>query len=355
MASIAIRLDAGPSIGSGHLIRCTALAEELRKYGHKVCFLCRNRLSQSIDFPVYYFDRTYSMQECAQYSFPPITDELPALSLILKSEQIGCIIVDHYGATEEYFHALVGMGIAVVAVDDMCVHKFPVDVVINGNIYAEDLFYEGATHALLGPEYLLLRKEFQNVPPKKINTKVSKIYITSGGADPLHFCEAMMQCLVSLDMKTVQMHLIVGPDFEEGYVHQLKTSFPHTLFIFHADMRQCMEDADLFITAAGSTLYELAACGTPNISYILAEDQRRIGNAMHHYNYTCCLGRFKDIDQENIRFSFTMILNNFTYRKTMSEQAQCLFSGTGAEHTACFLHHMLINRKAGSYENTVFN
>lgn len=355
MASIAIRLDAGPSIGSGHLIRCTALAEELRKYGHKVCFLCRNQLSQSIGFPVYYFDRTYSMQECAQYRFPPITDELPALGLVLKSKTIECIIVDHYGATEEYFHALMGMGIAVVAVDDMCVHKFPVDVVINGNIYAEDLFYEGAAHALLGPEYLLLRKEFQNVPPKKISAEVSNLYITSGGADPLHFCEVMMQSIISLDIKNIQTNLIVGPDFEAGYVQRLENLFPNTLFIFHADMRQCMEAADLFITAAGSTLYELAACGTPNISCILAEDQRRIGSAMQKNNYTCCLGRFKDISQEKIGLSLAMFLNSYAYRKTMSEQAQCIFSGTGARRSACFLHHMLIGRKAESYEDFISN
>ena len=340
MASIAIRLDAGPSIGSGHLMRCTALAEELKQYGHKIILLCRNRLSQEVPFPVYYFDRPYSSQKCAQYDFPPIMDELPALVSVVKSEKLNCIIVDHHGATEEYFQALTEMGISVVAVDDMCAHPFPVDVVINGNIYAKDFCYQGAAHALLGPEYLLLRKEFQGMPPKQINPKVSKIYITSGGADPLHFCEAIMQCLVSLDMKAIQTYVIVGPDFEEEYVKRLKTLFPDTSFITNANMRYCMEDADLFITAAGSTLYELAACGTPSVSCILSEDQLRCGEIMDKKGLTCCF-RWEQIGSLDVQQMIYRVVTDQSYRKNMSEQSQNLFSHDSLHRVANWINFNL--------------
>ncbi len=39
------------------------------------------------------------------------------------------------------------------------------------------------------------------------------------------------------------------------------------------DIWNYMADSDLCISAAGSTLYELCACGIPTISYILADNQ----------------------------------------------------------------------------------
>ena len=38
---VSIRTDASLKIGSGHVMRCLSLAEELLKIGHEVQFICR--------------------------------------------------------------------------------------------------------------------------------------------------------------------------------------------------------------------------------------------------------------------------------------------------------------------------
>ena len=353
MATIAFRLDAGPSIGSGHLIRCTALAEALRRLGHRILFLCRNKLSYETLFPVVYFATPLQNSLDNHYHVQDITDELPELCRVLTEEQVDCIIVDHYGATETYFLRLKEEACLVAAIDDMKPHSFPVDVVINGNIYAERWSYPEAKCELLGSQYVLLRKEFQMNDAKTIHPSVKHIYITSGGADPLGFCLATLHWLSGICEAETEVFVIVGPDFAHSYVKQSENCLIKPVLCYHADMRACMDDADLFITSAGSTLYELAACGVPNLSCILVENQKFIGQTMHQYGYSCCVGKFENLEQQNVIPKLRRVLSDYSYRKKMSEEAQHRFMIDGANNVACFLSSMVGYGKGFTHENII--
>ena len=213
MATIAFRFDAGPSIGSGHLIRCTALAEALRTLEHQILFLCRNPLSDPPPYPVLFFAPPLPVSTDGRYEVMDIIDELSAIQTLIPERQIDCLIVDHYGAGEAYFSALQGCVGLLVALDDTHRHPIPVDLVVNGNIYAERLSYPEASASLIGPWYLPLRKTFQSVTPRPISPRVRKVYLTSGGADPLRFCKTALEWLLALPQDHIQIHLIAGQVF----------------------------------------------------------------------------------------------------------------------------------------------
>ena len=338
MATIAFRFDAGPSIGSGHLIRCTALAEALRTLEHQILFLCRNPLSDPPPYPVLFFAPPLPVSTDGRYEVMDIIDELSAIQTLIPERQIDCLIVDHYGAGEAYFSALQGCVGLLVALDDTHRHPIPVDLVVNGNIYAERLSYPEASASLIGPWYLPLRKTFQSVTPRPISPRVRKVYLTSGGADPLRFCKTALEWLLALPQDHIQIHLIAGPGFSPSYLQKMKERAPELHICRQPDMRQCMEDADLFITSAGSTLYELAVCGVPNLSCILADNQVLLAAEMQQRGCTICLGRLEEVKLERATEALCQIIQNTSLRRKMRRQMHgCIFS-FGATATANYLH-----------------
>ncbi len=332
MGKIAIRLDAGSSIGLGHFIRCAALADALAKLDkHEIRFICRNRLNIKIPFPVLYLKKEY-VTAPGVYDFPSIIDEIPEIEQLFREENIDCLIVDHYGAKDDYFFSLREKTKSMlVCVDDSLRRNIPVDVIINGNIYGTDASYADIPLQLLGKEYTLMRPEFCNVPKKEIKAEVKKIYITSGGADPLSFCSTISNTLLVF-FPQLEIHVIVGKDFTTEYIKKLKKK----KIILHqnASMKECMMDADFYISGAGSTLYELAVCGVPSISYIFEEDQKLVADYLHAMGTTYVCGWFRQYEEEK----FVCLCNQFFWgkkrRTLMSMSGQRNINSAGAENAA---------------------
>ena len=355
MAVIAFRLDGGAAIGSGHLVRCGALGEALQDLGHQVIFLCRNPLPKVPPFPIRYFAPPLPAPPPGQYGVQDISDELPALQRTLEEDRIDCLIVDHYGAVEDYLSALQGQVGLLAALDDIHPHPFPVDLVLNGNVYAEELSYPEADSALLGPIYLPLRREFRDVSPKPIHSQARRIYITSGGADPLGFCRTALEWISAAGAEARDIFVIAGSGFTPAYLEELAADPLKPTLIQQANMRACMEDADLFITSAGSTLYELAACGTPSICCALTDNQVPIAYAMDRGGYTHFIGWFSDKDIVSASNALEELLEDPNRRMQMSYCAKRSFSGRGAENAARVISQLLSQKKGQTDENFVFD
>lgn len=331
MKRVAIRLDAGRLIGSGHLMRCISLAEILQiEYGIEVIFICRNKLHVEIVFEVVYLCKDYVTSGCT-YEFPSICDELEDIKNVLSERCINCLIVDHYGAGDEYFEQIRDSVSCLICIDDSIKRYIPVDMIINGNIYGIQADYGSVPIQLLGREYTLLRSEFMNIPRRKIRKKLKKIYITSGGADPLRFCESIAQ-VIRAEMAEIELHIIVGSDFDSHY-YTVGLKKYTALLHENANMKECMLDADLFVSSAGSTLYELAVTGTPSISYILADDQIKIAEKMWKENCSIEGGDFSEFQPQKMVDVLQRVCD-FELRKEMSAKAQRTVHGLGAVNVA---------------------
>lgn len=344
---IAFRLDCGAAIGSGHLIRCGALAEEFAAQGCEVLFVCRNKVTVPVVVPVHYLTHAYTDDCAGQYTFPPIEDETEELIEVLEENQISCLIVDHYGATPAYFEKLRPHVECLAAIDDLAKYTLPVDVVVNGNLYADERDYETVPVRLCGPSYTLLRRCFRHVGRKEIRKRLQDIYITSGGADPLGLCKKLISVCLSWNRETAVFHIIVGPSFQAEYIEELAAvavKNPCVKLLYMADMVDCMRKADLFITASGSTLYELAACGVPSISVVLAEDQQKVADAMQRWNITYNIGVMENIENGMLLDAFK-ILDDPMLRQRMSISGQNLIDVHGAHRIAC----QIIERMEGYF------
>ncbi len=329
--NIAIRLDAGGAIGLGHLMRCMSLADKLVAYPNvNVYFIMRNPLSLPIGYKVIYLDHgPLPSSASVGYFVADICDELIQLRDVLDQNKTDCLIVDHYGASDMYFEKASGMVDKVICIDDSFERNVKADAVINGNIYGNKSVYPNIPLQLLGGKYTLLRAEFQKPIQRIINSEVRRVYITSGGADPLGFCKTIATALTDQGQ---EVHVIVGSDFDNIYVRSLE----ELAVILHknADMKKCMLDADIFVSSAGSTMYELAVCGTPSISFCLADDQKYVAEYVWKHDVSICGGNFCDYTKDMFLKKFFDVVRDYEKRCLLSKNGQESVSYSGAEAAA---------------------
>ena len=193
-----IRADADASIGTGHVMRCLALAQGWQDCEGEVVFvgkITNAALQQKIK------ETGCTFMDVKQ-PFPAPDDFELLRELIQEDDQAVCqwVVVDGYHFTADYTRFLRQAGAKVLLVDDYAHQtEYAADLLLNQNLGSEGLSYKINQDAgmLLGNKYVLLRREFlkeQNRKSKDVFPEEAQhILVTLGGADPVgsqHIVEA---------------------------------------------------------------------------------------------------------------------------------------------------------------------
>lgn len=291
---IAIRADGGSQIGMGHIMRTLVLAKELAKT-NDVFYICKVDNSLSSKYKS-------GIDKVKAEGFNVVTINENNIINDLKNIAVDCLITDSYDVNEEYFNLTKGMFEITGYVDDMNLHYFNVDFIINQNIGAEEYSYKANkdTRLFLGTNYTMLREEFRKNPNKNIKKEVQNFMITVGGADPNGITNIICNYVKDLEFK---FHIVIGPSFREEnikkliYLENLKDNIN---LYFNANMIEIMNECDIAISACGSTLYELSACRVPVLGLIIADNQEKIAHKMHEEGLIYNLGWYKDLTKDII-------------------------------------------------------
>lgn len=269
---IGIRVDGNEKIAMGHVVRCLAIAEGLAESGQTCFFITSDESSGEIirsgGFEFYSLNSEWNKKE----------DELPALLNLMDKLKLQVLIVDSYEVTYRYLHELRNRT-QVVYLDDLLMFDYPVDVIINYTRNISPQAYSDnkeCRNFLLGPQYLPLRSGFTSSAPASKN--VRNMMLTSGGTDPY----AVLQCIVTKlvileEWKGVQLHVVVGPFFDESEViafRGLEAAYNQVhIYEKQRNLSGIMKRCDMALSAGGTTLAELCACGVPTVNYAVAENQ----------------------------------------------------------------------------------
>ena len=287
---IAIRVDGNPQIATGHVMRCLAIANGLKKAGQTPLFIVADDNSEQLLHPSGYQIINLHTQ------WDLLDSEIPQITAVLRQHTISKLIVDTYFVTETYLSALEDV-CPVIYIDDLNLFRYPVSVVVNYNIYAFDIPYEEIyrgtkTKLLLGPQYAPLREEFQNIEPY-IRDSAQRILITVGGSDRYNIAGKILQ-EITVDERFfgIEFHVVAGrlnPHIEE--LHEFAEDNP--LIHIHqnvTEMAKLMQSCDLAVTAGGSTMYELCACGVPSVCFSWADNQLMSVRAFSEKGIVPCAG-----------------------------------------------------------------
>ena len=270
---IAIRVDGNSEIATGHIMRCLAVANGLRASRTECIFIVADDDSESL-----LVDSGFKIINLHSV-WNDLDFEISKIITVIKDQKIDRLIVDTYFVTEKYFTALEKV-CRVIYIDGINAFKCPVSVVINYNLYAKDIpystIYAGTkTRLLLGPKYAPLRSEFQNIRPH-FRENVKKILITAGGVDTYNAAGKILCKVVNDDFfYGIEFHVIAGR--LNSHIAELETiskKYPNVIIHKSVErMSELMCDCDIAVTAGGSTMYELCACGVPSICFSWADNQ----------------------------------------------------------------------------------
>ena len=254
-SSILIHANTGENVGLGHLVRCLTLANELYSRGIDVEFLLKN------DDDAVAFARKEGIE--------PTTTDPERLHEDILTASVDVVIIDSYDFTTGKFKKIAKKK-RLIVIDELGDRYIPAEIIINNNIYADNISYPAAETILRGPKYCMLREPFRNLSEPPIRHRPESVLVTVGGSDLADSFVDILNVAGSVSNE-IAINAIIGPYFNPP------EDTPDNV-IFHREpsaIHELMWDADMAVSGGGQTLYELAVCGTPTVALTLGLDQVR--------------------------------------------------------------------------------
>lgn len=337
---IAIRLDATEAIGSGHAMRCLSIADALEQLGYDVIFLVSAK--QSHDFIKAREGRAVILHGDPMHLE---NDHAQEIADYCAKENIAAVLVDTYAADNRFMSALNCLlpdEVRVAYIDDLYTfehgresepRRFDLDLVINYDFRApamdyRKIYFDSGTALLIGPRYAPIRKEFQNIATS-LSKDITRVMITTGSTNPNRALERMVLGCMKV-FPEAKMDVVVGPLAKFDYPKEADNNLTiHQ----NANMIALMRDADIAVSAAGSTLYELVCVGVPTLAIPLVTNQ--IGNAAGFRDLGLgVIIEKSEWSSDDVSEGLRSLLNHPEARKMYHERGRHQVDGRGARRIA---------------------
>lgn len=329
--TLLIRADDSPAIGAGHVMRCLALAQEWQRRGGRAVFLqaegsaaFRQRLvTEKID--------------SAAIDAVPGSSEDASLT-IERARALGAtwLVADGYRLGATWQAAIKAGGLRLLMLDDREIPgPFSAEIILNQNVANCGPHY--ATQApgaklLLGPRHALLRREFLSWTGwrRTIPERASKVLVTFGGGDPDNVTAKAIEALAGIE--GIEVTVVIG----SGNPHRpalealiARSSVSMRLEVNSTRMPELMAWADVAISAAGSTSWEMAFMGLPALLCVVAPNQTDIAAVLAAEGAALNLGTHEALVSHLLVARLQALLTDAATRRRMSEHGRRLVDGHG--------------------------
>ena len=276
---VVIRVDAGPEIGLGHLLRIRPIAEGLIRSGATVEIVGRGistEASAGLEWTVRQLDGRVAGEA------PDLAQTISLLGMTAPD----LVVVDHYDLGEAWE---LGMSrrfpeAKIVALDDLFNRTHAVEVLVDPNLGVSGprLVSQGPGRALVGPAYAPLPAEYgepaEERPPDALPPRV----LVSLGGGRSGLVAPLAQAIVAEQhLRDIDFEFVVPDETERAVVARiLEGRLECTVHGRVPTLRPLLERADLVIGAGGTSAWQRLRLGRPSVMVALADNQLRTAEAL---------------------------------------------------------------------------
>jgi UDP-2,4-diacetamido-2,4,6-trideoxy-beta-L-altropyranose hydrolase len=349
-ALVVFRVDAGVSMGLGHLSRCLTLAAVLRASGARILFLISPETAlwsdkiRSLDFGVRVLDVESSISTDASphahsrwlpWGWAKDANEC----LRLLPHEPTWLVVDHYGIDENWERAMSRRVRKLMVIDDLADRGHACDALLDQNIRPKTS-YESLVpldcRVLIGPEYALLRPDFLAERRLARSGPATHLNVFMGGTDAKGATVQVLDEFASGGLSWDQLDIILGsrcPHLET--VHKRAALLPNArLHVDCEEVASMFASADIGIGAGGVAALERCCVGLPSVTISVAENQNPGLAGLVAEGATIFLGYLESLRPGQIVESVRRLMADSGQLRRMSIQASSLVDGLGAHRVA---------------------
>lgn len=354
---IVFRADASSTIGTGHVMRCLALAQGVRRAGGKAVFVCR-------ELPGHFCDQI-AVQGFEVLRLPPDpagatgdgpphaawlgtswqNDAAQTLATLDDQEPADWLVVDHYALDARWESALRPAARQLMVIDDIFDRAHDAELLLNQNVLpGTTASYAGLVPAtcrlLTGPRYALLNacyRELHNrIPPRR--GRIKRVLVYFGGVDAANLTGRSLEALLAADCRDLDVDVVLpvaSPHRESirDFAGRLGGVCIHETL---PSLSRLMAMADLAIGAAGTTSWERLCLGLPALVVTLSENQRLIAEALQANDLVLWLGHHDAVTVAHLAQALRqMLLQGLP--ADWSARCRAAVDGGGADRVAALM------------------
>ena len=292
--NIVFRTDASETLGFGHLMRCTALAQWLRREGARVAFVSHALPDWVHDrFHRYDIEFLEIPEERSSWadggaSFDPEFDASTTNRLLGtlagRWQGVDWLVIDHYRIDHKWQAQLQLDDCRILVIDDLADRSHRCDVLVDANIaYQGEHPYKDLVprqcRCLFGPRYALLSPDFYEFEADRIarSDTALNVLVCFGGGDHSGEVLKVLEGLAACSIEGVSVILIAAENTRIAeFIEQHAGRLPPVTWLHHVDdMPVRLANADIAVGGGGVMNWERAFFEVPSIVVSLADNQRR--------------------------------------------------------------------------------